>query len=72
MKLQFVLGENGMVAVFTDDAPVACEHYRRELVSPLKRLLAGNAPVSLLGLLLARRLLVAPPDAGPAGMVVLY
>ncbi|OWM70134.1 hypothetical protein CDL15_Pgr025984 [Punica granatum] len=43
----------------------------RELVSPLKRLLAGNAPVSLLGLLLARRLLVTPPDAGPAGMVVL-
>ncbi|OWM66950.1 hypothetical protein CDL15_Pgr005421 [Punica granatum] len=41
------------------------------LVSPLKRLLAGNAPVSLLGLLLARRLLVALSDAGPAGMVVL-
>ncbi|PKI46462.1 hypothetical protein CRG98_033160 [Punica granatum] len=34
------------------------------LVSPLRRLLAGIAPVSLLGLSLARRLLVAPPDAG--------
>ncbi|OWM80810.1 hypothetical protein CDL15_Pgr006840 [Punica granatum] len=42
-----------------------------QLVSPLKRLLAGNALVSLLGLSLARRLLVAPSDAGPAGMVVL-
>ncbi|PKI63280.1 hypothetical protein CRG98_016325 [Punica granatum] len=41
-----------------------------QLVSPLKRLLAGNAPVSPLGLLLARRLLVAPSDAGPTGMVV--
>ncbi|PKI41501.1 hypothetical protein CRG98_038103 [Punica granatum] len=40
-----------------------------QLVSPLKRLLVGNAPVSLLGLLLAKRLLVAPPDAGPARMV---
>ncbi|PKI78580.1 hypothetical protein CRG98_000957 [Punica granatum] len=33
-----------------------------QLVSPLKRLLAGNAPVSPLRLLLARRLLVALPD----------
>ncbi|PKI64945.1 hypothetical protein CRG98_014659 [Punica granatum] len=43
------------------------------LVSPLKRLLAGNALVSPLGLLLARRLLVAPPGAvarSPIGVVV--
>ncbi|OWM90171.1 hypothetical protein CDL15_Pgr006492 [Punica granatum] len=61
----FDLPEAGPVA----GSIVCCSCW--QLVSPLKRLLAGNAPVLLLGLLLARRLLVAPPDAGPAGMVVL-
>ncbi|PKI37020.1 hypothetical protein CRG98_042589 [Punica granatum] len=46
-----------------------CFALETALVSPLKRLLAWNALVSLLGLSLARRLLVAPPDAGPTGMV---
>ncbi|PKI78061.1 hypothetical protein CRG98_001511 [Punica granatum] len=120
LKLRCVLGENGPVTVFTEDAPVACECCRREAVpkcadlpeagvaartkflrwclarvarfapgvvvclicreptSPLGRLLvtlsdAGSiagvivvcqgCPGLAMGLLLARRLLVAPPEA---------
>ncbi|OWM88923.1 hypothetical protein CDL15_Pgr020877 [Punica granatum] len=32
LKLRCVLGENGPVTVFTEDAPVACECCRREAV----------------------------------------